>query len=130
MFIACLSCIFVILLNKFNSIQFDCIDHRARHCPEPLVPHEVPTQAWSKVGSDLFQLDNKDNLVIVDYHSNYPDVYQIPSQSSKSVITAMKESFGRFGIPDLLFSDNGPCYSKKFAEEWDFKHVTSSPMYP
>ena len=79
----------------------DCIDHRAIHCPEPLVPHEVPTQTWSKVGSDLFQLDNKDYLVIVDYHSNYPDVYQIPSQSSKSVITAMKESFGRFGIPDL-----------------------------
>ena len=52
------------------------------------------------------QLDNKDYLVIVDYHSNYPDVYQIPSQSSKSVITAMKERFGRFGIPDLLFSDN------------------------
>ena len=46
----------------------------------------------------------------------------------------MKESFGRFGIPDLLFSDNGPCYSssefEKFAEEWDLKHVTSSPMYP
>ena len=112
----------------------DCIDHRARHCPEPLIPHEVPTKARSKVGSDLFHHDNKDYLVIVDYHSNYPDVYQIPSQSSKSVITAMKESFRRFGIPDFLFSDNGPCYSssefEKFVEEWDFKHVTSSPMYP
>ena len=121
-------------IEKMVNQCSDCIDHRARHCPEPLVPHEVQTQAWSKVGSDLFQLDNKDYLVIVDYHSNYPDVYQIPSQSSKSVITAMKESFGRFGIPDLLFSDNGPCYSssefEKFAEEWDFKHVTSSPMYP
>ena len=72
--------------------------------------------------------------MIVDYHSNYPDVYQTPSQSSKTVITAMKESLGKFGIPDLLFSDNGPCYSssefEKFAEEWNFKHVTSSPMYP
>ena len=121
-------------IEKMVNQCSDYIDHRARHCPEPLVPHEVPTQAWSKVGSDLFQLDNTDYLVIVDYHSNYPDVYQIPSQSSKSVITAMKESFGRFGIPNLLFSGNGPCYSssefENFAEEWDFKHVTSSPMYP
>ena len=121
-------------IEKMVNQCSDCIDYRARHCPEPLVPHEVPTQVWSKVGSDLFQFGNKDYLVIVDYHSNYPDVYQIHSQSSKSVITGMKESFGRFGIPDLLFSDNGPCYSssefEKFAEEWDFKHVTSSPMYP
>ena len=95
---------------------------------------EVPTQAWSKVGSNLFQLDNKEYVIIANYHSNYPDVYQIPNQSSKSIIQAMKECFGRFGIPHELVSDNGPCYSstefKQFAEEWDFKHITSSPIYP
>ena len=95
-------------IEKMVNQCSDCIDHKARHCPEPLVPHEVPTQARSKVVSDLFQLDNKDYLVIVHYHSNYPYVYQIPSQSSKSVITAMKERFGRFGMPGFLFSDNGP----------------------
>ena len=97
-------------------------------------PHEVPTQVWSKVGSDLFQLDNKEYVLIVDYHYNYPGVYQIPNQSSKSVIQAMEERFGRFGIPHELVSDNGPCYSstefKQFAEEWNFKHITSSPTYP
>ena len=99
-------------IEKMVNQCSDCIDHRDRHCPAPLVSHSVPTQAWSKVGSDVFQLDNKNYLVIVDYHSNYPDVYQIPSQSSKSVITTMKESFGRFGIPDLLLSGNGPCYEQ------------------
>ena len=120
-------------IEKMVSQCSDCLDHRDRQCPEPMIPHEVPTQAWSKVGSDLFQLDNKEYVPIVDYHSNYPYIYQIPNQSSKSVIQAMKECFGRFGIPHELVSDNGPCYSstifKQFDKEWDFNHITSSPTY-
>ena len=37
-------------------------------------------------------------------------------------------------IPKLVFSDNGPEFAsntyKKFAEEWDFIHDTSSPEFP
>ena len=40
----------------------------------------------------------------------------------------------RYGIPDILVSDNGPQYTsdrfKKFEEDWNFEHVFSSPHYP
>ena len=40
----------------------------------------------------------------------------------------------RHGIPETVFSDNGPQYSSaefsNFAQEWGFSHVTSTPMYP
>ena len=43
-------------------------------------------------------------------------------------------SFSRHGIPETLVSDNGPQYSSelfvKFAAEYNFVHVTSSPHYP
>ena len=46
----------------------------------------------------------------------------------------MKSVFSRYGIPELLISDNGPQYVSKefeeFAEKYNFKHTTSSPHFP
>ena len=54
--------------------------------------------------------------------------------TSASVITALKSVFARYGIPDVLISDNGPQYSAKefeeFAKSYDFTHKTSSPYHP
>ena len=54
--------------------------------------------------------------------------------TSKGVIDAIKAIFSRHGIPETLVSDNGPQYSSelfvKFAAEYNFVHVTSSPHYP
>lgn len=42
--------------------------------------------------------------------------------------------FARHGIPDEVMSDNGPQFAseefKQFAQEWEFKHTTSSPGFP
>jgi transposase InsO family protein len=42
--------------------------------------------------------------------------------------------FARYGIPEVLISDNGPQYSseefRQFATTWGFIHKTSSPTYP
>lgn len=62
--------------------------------------------------------------------SNYPEMALLPSMSATCVIRHMKSLFARHGIPQIVHSDNGPCYSckefKDFAEEYDFRHVTSS----
>jgi len=54
--------------------------------------------------------------------------------SSRTTIKALKSHFSRHGIPDILISDNGPQYAseefRSFAQEWEFKHLTSSPYYP
>ena len=46
----------------------------------------------------------------------------------------IKKIFARHGIPKELYTDNGPEYTaqsfKRFAKEWDFKHITSSPHFP
>ena len=38
------------------------------------------------------------------------------------------------GIPEVVVSDNGPQYSvevyARFAREYQFEHITSSPHYP
>ena len=63
------------------------------------------------MATDLFELNNQHYIVIVDAYSNYPEVQELTSQSSNSVINAMKTVFARLGIPEEVLSDNGPCYS-------------------
>lgn len=46
----------------------------------------------------------------------------------------MKDVFARYGIPDVLVTDNGAQFASAefaaFAETWSFEHHTLSPGYP
>ena len=71
----------------------------------------------------------------MDYFSRYVEVALLQSsQTSREVIRALKSIFARHGIPEMVRSDNGPQYDSaefiKFAKDWSFHHVTSSPRFP
>ena len=106
------------------------------HTPnkEPMIPSALPEYPWQKLGSDLFELQGKHYLLLVDYFSRYVDIVKLTSTTSGAVISAIKSVFSRHGIPELLISDNGPQYVSKefeeFAEKYNFKHTTSSPHFP
>lgn len=120
------------------------VERRARECAacalhapaprrEPLLQHPIPDLPWRKLASDIFEYRKKYYIVLVDYFSNYVEVGQLKSITSKCVITFMKEQFSRHGIPKELVTDNGPAYNssefKRFTTEWQIDHVTSSPHY-
>ena len=94
----------------------------------------LPNHPWEKVASDLFELNGKTYLLVADYFSCYLEVQTLTTTTSASVIRALKAIFSRHGIPAVLMSDKGPQYSsqkmKDFANQYNFKHVTSSPHYP
>ena len=115
-----------------------------KHCPtcihlspparELMIPSPLPTYPWEKVATDLFELQGKHYLLLVDYFSHYPEVIRLTFTTSASVIFAMKSVFSRHGIPNTIVSDNGPQYDstemKAFAASCQFRHITSSPHYP
>ena len=72
-------------------------------------------------------------LVISDYYSNFIEVARVTAITVRSIIKELKAVFARFGIPNILVTDNGPQFaSSEFsvvACTWEFKHVTSSPTY-
>ncbi|KAL1264137.1 hypothetical protein QQF64_004492 [Cirrhinus molitorella] len=111
-----------------------CLKHQAKQQKEPMIIIHPPSEPWQKIATDLFTLDGKNYLLVIDYLSNYPEIALLTNTSSACVITHIKSIFARHGIPQVVCSDNGPCYSSKefqdFAVEYDFKHVTSSPLYP
>ena len=109
-----------------------CAGHSTLH-HEPMIASKLPDYPWQKVGSDLFQLRGDHYLLVVDYYSRFPEVVKLPSTTAPTVVTALKTIFARYGIPETVFSDNGPQYDshemKSFAFSCGFHHVTSSPRY-
>ena len=110
-----------------------CNSFRAEQQKEPLLSHDVPSRPWSVVSTDIFELNKSQYLVAVDHYTNFIEFEKLVTATSKSVIVCLKRIFARYGIPEKLISDNGRnCVSaefKKFASDWEFQHVTSSPHY-
>ena len=62
-------------------------------------------------------------------YSNFSEVDRINSVTFRSVIKEMKAVFARYGIPDVIVTDNGSQFAV-FAKSWMFQHITSSPHHP
>ncbi|XP_032218360.2 uncharacterized protein K02A2.6-like [Nematostella vectensis] len=101
---------------------------------EPLMALSFPNLPWSRVGTDLFELEQTDHLIVVDYASRWFEIRKLGSTTSAAVKRHMCEIFALHGIPDTVFSDNGPQYVSqeftKFAKDMGFTHITSSPHCP
>ena len=78
------------------------------HPKETLMPHEVPSRPWEKIGMDIFTLDGKDNLVTIDYYSNFWEVDRLQNTKANSTILKLKSQFALYGILDQVISNNGP----------------------
>jgi transposase InsO family protein len=50
------------------------------------------------------------------------------------VVNSIKSIFARYGVPEVVISDNGPQYSSRefrvFSDKWGIHHYTSSPHHP
>ena len=100
-----------------------CHTFKPNNQKETLMPHEVPHRPWQKVAADIMTLE-KDNLVVVDYYSKYPEIVLLNGKTASKIITQMKYIFARHGIPEELICDNMPFNSTEFsdfASKWGIK---------
>ncbi|KAL9960046.1 hypothetical protein ACROYT_G033443 [Oculina patagonica] len=111
-----------------------CNSAKPHQQKEPLLMHPVPDLPWSFVSADIFDWNGLQYLILVDSYSGWFEMNTISDLSSKTVIQKMKRHFAAHGIPTRLLTDNGPQFSsrefERFASEWSFEHVTSSPYFP
>ena len=100
---------------------------------EPMMPHDVPNRPWAQIGGGLFQLNGCHYLPLVGYYSGFIEVSRLHSTTSNQIITHCKSQFARYGIPDLLITDNRPQFSsdefRQFTKSYNIEHCTSSPLY-
>ena len=100
----------------------------------PMILTEVPAQPWHTVGADLFKYKGKWYVLVTDVYSKAPFVRPLSNTGAYETVKAIKSIFAENGIPAKVVSDNGTHFTaalfEKFAREWRFELVLSSPEYP
>jgi len=67
----------------------------------------ISERPWEKIAIDIFDFDNKQYLITVDYFSGFFEINQLSNLKSVTIINILKTHFGRYGLPQILVSDNG-----------------------
>ena len=100
---------------------------------EPLQQHEVPNSPWQKIGMDYFEFEGKPYLIMIDYFSNWIEVDPMPSMNTQALIDTCRKHFSRYGIPQVIMSDNGRQFVssefQSFAKRLDIILQQSSPHH-
>ena len=110
-----------------------CNANKRKQTKQPLIQHPIPDYPWQKVGCDVFTSRGQDHLIIVDYFSKFAEVTRLKRKTANAIIIKLKTIFSRFGMPETVIADNVPFASaefQKFARNWNFRIVTSSPNHP
>ena len=100
-----------------------------------LKKYPEPTRPFERVHIDfLGPFMNKVYFVLIDAYSRWPEVYEMSSTTSQATIEKLREIFSRFGLPEIIISDNG---AQLVSEEFNtfcsnnlIEHRTSAPYHP
>ena len=121
------------MLKQYQSCK-TCIKHSKSQRCEPLQSHPTPELPWHMVATDLFKIKNSKYLLLVDYYSRFPILYNLGSATFKVLVQEMKAVFAELGFPNMIVSDSGPQYTlvefKDFMKQWQIEHRVSSPRNP
>lgn len=116
-----------------GKVQILLRKHRKTQRKEPLSPTPLPDRPWQRLGVDLCEYKGKNYIVLSDYYSRFLEIH-LSNTTAEQVVIKLKATFARFGIPEVVVSDNGPQFTsetfRSFSHEFDFVHVTSSPHHP
>lgn len=98
--------------NMVSSCEV-CGKYQRSNTKEKLLPHEIATIPWYKVGCDLFEFNKRMYLLVVDYYSKFVEIDVLTlGHNSDQVILKLKSIFSRHGIPAIFFlSDIGPPFN-------------------
>ena len=100
---------------------------------EPMILSPLLRLPRQKVAIDLFKLDDKHCLSMIDYYSRYIELIELRFETADNVINAMKSIFARHGIAAAVCNDNSSFFAAhsflQFTKKYGFTHVTNSPRY-
>ncbi|CAH8540722.1 unnamed protein product, partial [Schistosoma mattheei] len=94
-----------------------------------------PEEPWSRIHVDFAgPFQGTYFLVCVDAYSKWPEIFPINQITSQQTIMKLRQLFSRFGVPDVLVTDNGTQFISSifsdFCKRFGVKHVRSPPYHP
>ena len=112
-----------------------CLHNQRKQLGEPMMPSDVSQYLFEIVGTYLFHWNGQDFVLVVDYYSRYWEIQKLYKTGAATTIKKIKNEVSRLGTPEIIKRNNGPQYNcsrefKRFAKDWGFQHIPSSPEYP
>ena len=109
------------------------IDKYCRECTvcqstKPPAPANAPLvnvpigKAWEMVAVDILEVpvshhNNRYLLVVQDYMTKWVEAIPIPNQTAKRITTELVNIFSRYGLPDILHSDQGRNFESTISHQ-------------
>ena len=85
------------------------------------------------LGMDLMEIRGKHAIVTIDFYSGFLTYDELAGTTTSAVIKVLHNIVRKFGLPEMILSDNGPCFKSEefhtFCANLDIGHITSSPHY-
>ena len=113
-----------------------CIICQEHGKSQPIVgiTQELPPFPWHTLATDIFYWKRMDFLMVADVFSKYFLVRKLINSTSTAVCAEIATIVTELGLPHVIRSDNGPCYSSKefqqMLQRYNITHHTSSPHHP
>ena len=98
-----------------------------------MIHHDIPIRLNNLIGADMFTLNNRQYLCIVDYHSKFMIVKKTKDLSAASLILTCYIIFAGYGIPKKIMSDSSSNFIsdkfKTFCKSLNIEQAFSSSSY-
>ena len=107
----------------------------AKSPPTSHEPWPKSDRPWSRIHIDFAgSIDRFYYLVVVDYYSKWPEVFQMKRPTSTNTVNWLHELFVKFGVVDTIVSDNGTQFTSKefdhFCSTFQVEHKRIPPYHP
>lgn len=122
-------------INNYRVHCNDCQRNAPSQPAEPIILSPSPEWPFQQVCMDYFFIGAHAYLVVVDRYSGWPSVFHFrPGQTTaKHLLSALRNHFATFGIPEESSSDGGPQFEsqtfKTFLRTWGIDFRLSSVGY-
>ena len=79
-----------------------CLKYTKENAKETLIAKEVSYRLWKTLDTDLFLLNEKNYLIVINYSNKLVEIRLLQNVKSTSAIKLLKFMFARCRIPELL----------------------------
>ena len=112
-----------------------CQQIRNAPSASPLHPWLWPSKPWIRIHVDFAgPFQKKMFMLVVDSHSKWPEIIEMPSTTSSKTIEELRKLFSAYGLPEQIVTDNGPQFIAEeftlFLRQNGIKHLKSAPYHP
>ena len=88
----------------------------------PMHPWDWPELPWQHI------------LIVIDAHSKWMEAAIVNSATVQTTIEHLRAMFARFGLPELVVTDNRTCFTssefQEFAQRNNIRHLQTAPYHP